>query len=150
MKGRDHSRVELAIEQLFVSIELFLEQRSYVSSLTLSGAAEEVLGKALALQGRDNCLRWEFNAVRPVECFLRNNDFGLKEFARERNAAKNSVKHMDAKGEEMFSCDLMDEALWMIVRAKNNYERLGFEETKLMEKFNHWFDRNVVGLQDGG
>lgn len=144
MKGRDHSRVELAIEQLFVSIELFLERRSYVSSLTLSGAADEVLGRYLHLQGRENCLRWQFNTVRPVECFLRNNDFGWKVFTRERNAARNSVKHMDAEGEEVFSCDLMDEALWMIVRAKNNYERLGFEETELIEEFNHWFDKNVV------
>jgi hypothetical protein len=42
-----YNRVDLAAEQLDVALSLFLENQSLVSALTLAGAAEEILGKAL-------------------------------------------------------------------------------------------------------
>jgi hypothetical protein len=51
-QGDPLPRVDLAIEQLDVALELFLSDRSDVSALTLAGAAEEILGRALALQGK--------------------------------------------------------------------------------------------------
>jgi len=40
-------RLQLAVEQLDVAIELFRSGRSDVAALTLAGAAEEILGKML-------------------------------------------------------------------------------------------------------
>lgn len=59
MNKLQKTRINLGIEQLDVALELFLEERSYVAALTLAGAAEEILGKALDFQNRTNALsRW--------------------------------------------------------------------------------------------
>jgi hypothetical protein len=47
MAKQSYQRIDLATEQLDVALELFLSRRSFVSALTLAGAAEEILGKAL-------------------------------------------------------------------------------------------------------
>jgi hypothetical protein len=52
-----HNKVNLAIEQLETDLSLFLDERSYVSALTLAGAAEEILGMALRVKGIENSLQ---------------------------------------------------------------------------------------------
>ena len=42
-----HNKIQIAIQQLEDAVELFLDKHSYGSATTLSGAAEEILGKEL-------------------------------------------------------------------------------------------------------
>lgn len=65
MSEQTYARVDLATEQLDMALVLFLEKHSYVSALTLAGAAEEIFGKALAHQGKEYSLKWKFGAVAP-------------------------------------------------------------------------------------
>jgi hypothetical protein len=49
-----YNRVDLATEQLEAALSLFLVEKSYVSTLTLAGAAAEALGKALSDRGEQS------------------------------------------------------------------------------------------------
>ncbi|CAN7782384.1 hypothetical protein LJR296_008107 [Cupriavidus necator] len=63
IQARDHEdaapkvikKLEVATVQLDAAIRLFLE-RDYLSSLTLAGAAEEILGKLSSRAGLDNAV----------------------------------------------------------------------------------------------
>jgi hypothetical protein len=141
-----HQRIELAQEQLDVALDLFLSKRSFVSALTLAGAAEEILGKALKFRGKKTALEYEHSVVAPVEEFLRRRSFALKDLINEKNRVRNAAKHMEVSEAEVVA-DLEDEALWMLVRACENYKRLDFQSTPRMQEFDDWFHEHVVGIK---
>jgi hypothetical protein len=67
-KQQDHpDPLETAMEQLDVAIELFLSERSFVSALTLAGAAEGVLTNALKNKGKETALESEFAQIDASE-----------------------------------------------------------------------------------
>lgn len=65
-----HDQIELAAEQLGTAIELFLAERSDVSVLTLAGAAEEILGRAVKLAGGENAMQEAYAASAVTHRFL--------------------------------------------------------------------------------
>lgn len=144
---RSYQRVDLAKEQLDVALEIFLSCKSYVSALTLAGAAEEIFGKSLTQRGEKTTLQHEHSIIAPVEEMLQHKPYNWKEFIAEKNRVRNAAKHMSDKAESTISADIEDEALWLIVRACDNYRRLGFEPTSLMLEFDNWFFENIVGLE---
>lgn len=147
MYEKTYSKVELAKTQLNKAIALFLSEHDFVCALTLAGAAEEILGRSLQARGDKNSLQSKYEALKPVRDMFGSDQKGWQHFANEENYAKNSVKHM-SDDSEMVSLDLEAAACWMIVRACDNYERLGFERTPLMLEFEDWFHRNIVGLDE--
>jgi homogentisate 1,2-dioxygenase len=150
MAEQIYQRIDLAKEQLGVALELFLSRRSMVSAITLAGVAEEILGKALKLASEENNLTWEYKVTAPVEEQLRRKPYEWKEFTNQRNRARNAAKHMDEELESCLAVDLEDEAIRMLVRACDNYNRLGFPTTPEMSAFDEWFWINVVGIDHGG
>jgi hypothetical protein len=62
-----------------------------------------------------------------------------------KNQARNSVKHLSDKDHFTFEADIKDEALWMLVRAIENYSRLELKLTDLMHEFDEWFYENING-----
>ena len=140
-----HQRIALAQEQLDVALELFLSKRSMVSVLTLAGAVEEILGKALQHRGKKTTLEYEHTVIEPVETFLRRQPFLWKDFIDEKNRVRNAAKHMGAQTDTEVVADLEDEALWMLVRACDNHKRLALKATPRMAEFDDWFNENVVG-----
>ena len=147
MPLRTYQRVDLAKEQLETALELFLRRGSFVSALTLAGAAEEILGKALSQRGEKTTLEHEYPLIRPVEELFRYESFSWKEFVEKKNLVRNAAKHMKDASELIVTADLEDEALWMIVRACDNHARLGLQEAPLMKEFKAWFSEHVVGLE---
>ena len=144
-----HQRLELAREQLDVALEMFLSQRSMVSALTLAGAAEEILGKEVSERGGQNSLEQHFDAVGEALKLLDRTQSSVedlkKRFQKKKNLARNAAKHSGVD----LSADIEDEALWMLVRACHNYRLLQLDVTPRMEDFDDWFDRNVVGAEEG-
>ncbi|EGQ8136932.1 hypothetical protein MZJ28_001458 [Vibrio parahaemolyticus] len=140
-----YNRVNLSIEQLEMAIDLFLSKKSFVSALTLAGAAEEVLGQAVKRRGEENSLQEQYriakstNWITPAKSWA---DFTT----RNKNKVRNAVKHLAEKDNIEFVADIEDEALWMIVRATDNYRRLGFDDTDRMHEFDGWFYEHVVGI----
>lgn len=147
MAEKTHQRISLAQEQLDVALEFFLSKRSMVSALTLAGAAEEILGRALQQCGKKTTLQYEHSVIEPVESFLRRQPFLWKDFIDERNRVRNAAKHMGAQSDTQVVADLEDEALWMLVRACDNHKRLDLEATPLMTEFDNWFYENVAGIK---
>lgn len=145
MAAQEHKKIDLAVEQLTVALELFLARRSFVSALTLGGAAEEVFGKALA----QNTLQDEYTFLEPVNKLLRRKPYEWKEFVSEKNRVRNAAKHMQDPSQSSVIADIEDEALWMLVRACDNYKRLELAPIPQMQQFEEWFYENVVGIEDG-
>lgn len=142
---KDHNRIDLAIEQLEIALKLFLKKKSFVSSLTLAGASEEIFGKQLSFQSIATTLDSEFSTIKPVRDLLDKKELVWKNFIQEKNRVRNAAKHMRDETQETVYADIEDEALWMIVRACDNYNRLGLTPTSTMIYFDDWFYENVVG-----
>lgn len=142
----NYSQIDLACEQLETAIELFLSRRSFVSSLTLAGATEEILGKALGLNSEKNVLQCEAGIIKPVHELLHKKAFIWKDFIDGKNFARNSAKHLNNNNEQITPVDFEEEAYKMLVRACDNHQRLGISPTENMRKFEDWFYKNVIGL----
>lgn len=141
-----HLRVDLAVEELQVAIELFLSGRSDVAALTLAGAAEEILGQAVKLQGGQNALQQHFEIASSVHHARGRTLLKWQTFVDGENYARNAAKHMKEAGQTM-TVDVRRAAQWMIVRAVTNYDCLGLLQTELMLAFGKWFYENEVGGQ---
>jgi hypothetical protein len=142
-----HNKVDLAIEQLEMALFMFLEGKNYVSVLTLAGAAEEILGKALKINGIENSLQESYRIYCNPELSWINPPKTWSEFTtHEKNKVRNAVKHVYDANDLTIKADIEDEALWMLVRATDNYSRLGFGPTDRMHEFDGWFYENVVGI----
>ena len=142
-----YRRVDLAAEQLDNAISLFLEKRSYVSALTLAGAAEEILRMALKFEGKTSSLGFRFEVFAEAHAAQYGEELEWAAFADRENHARNAAKHMRTTGETAVTVDLEEAALWMIVRAIDNHERLGRSRTEKMVEFGDWFYEHVVGIQ---
>ena len=146
MPAQVHTRVDLAVEQLEVALGLFLEDRSVVSALTLAGAAEEVLGTAVVFRGGENAMKEKYEAMNASYQAFGGAPLKWKAFSEGENEARNAAKHMRTPDESTIEVDMKDAALWMLVRACANYDRLDLPRTNRMVEFDNWFYEHVVGV----
>ncbi len=129
---KKYSKIDLAREQLDCAIRLFLEGK-YVPSLTLAGAAEEILGKALRHCNVPNALDQRWNASAPIHAALYGKELLWKNFADKENYGRNALKHMRSPCEQDVIFDPEDAAVWMLVRAYENHELLGLPRSETMD-----------------
>ena len=147
MTERIHHKISLAVEQLETAIALFINDRNFCSALTLAGAAEEILGQALKIRGIENSLQEAFRTYHDSDFAWIHQPKTWSEFTTGgKNRVRNAIKHARDIEDLTVSADMEDEALWMIVRATDNFQRLGFGPTALMNEFDGWFYENVVGI----
>lgn len=117
------TKLQLAVHQLGVAIRLFLEG-DYLSSLTLAGAAEEILGKLSERTGV------AISVEEIIKFHWKDTDPNLTDTERRRiilsvlNAARNAVKHANDPNEGDFVVEQMH-PLQMIMRAMPMARRLG-------------------------
>ena len=117
------SKLQVAVHQLGVAIRLFLEE-DYLSSLTLAGAAEEVLGKLsekaglpVAIKDIAEFHRKDVDPAIPVEK-------QEKTIADILNKARNAAKHVVSSDDVAFAVEQIH-PLQMIMRAMPMARRLG-------------------------
>jgi hypothetical protein len=107
------SKIEAAVDQLDWAIRLFLDHKAYVPAITLAGAADEILGKAVGSRAVFEVLKKKFAA-----------DLSLPEKVVSQdhlNKAKNWLKHWDGRADdERIRLELDEEAIQYIVRALTN------------------------------
>lgn len=133
------SNLEIAHRQIERAIVLFLDDRDYVSALTLAGAAEEILGKLLNKEGKEHWLdSISKGALRALG--FRKRELQTpealqtkKEIANIANRYKNTFKHHNNDGTITLLVDVA--AAEMIDRAISNYFDLTKRETGAMGKF---------------
>lgn len=133
MSYKDLKKIEIAEEQLFHAIELYLDGERLISSITLSGAAEEILGKLVNLNEQENALEIKVTDL----CEMHETIFGEvanpKDYIRLRNKARNGLKHIGK--ESSISIDIEQEAVSLIRRGIKNYKLLNSKRIELFYKF---------------
>lgn len=127
---------DVASRQLDRAISLFLDEKDFVSSITLAGAAEEILGKLV----KNNNMSHALEDI--IESALLLNEIcpegveapkARKEIAKVANYYKNRMKHYNESGGMVLSTDYF--AADIIDRAISNYWMLKTSETDLMRRF---------------
>lgn len=117
------TKLEIALHQLNVAIRLFLEG-DYLSSLTLAGAAEEILGSLSERAGTVVAIEYI------IDFHYSDTDPAITEKERRKvicdllNKARNQVKHANNPNETHFDV----EQIWplqMIMRAMPMAKNLG-------------------------
>lgn len=131
------SKVEFARLQLDTAIDLFLEDKDFVSALTLAGAGEEITGKLLERKGEKNLLQ------KLHAWFQETTGETIKygEFARRANQARNALKHTNNEEEDQLKIYRW-ETVQMIMRAMTNYRELVGEPSDKMKIMAGWIIKN--------
>ncbi|MBB3231128.1 hypothetical protein [Halomonas stenophila] len=127
------SYLEIAERQIDRAISLFLNEKDFISSITLAGAAEEILGKMVGEADGTHVLNDLIDGSLRLLGVDANDKKARKEVANIANYYRNRVKHYSDDGGLHFSVDF--EAAEIIDRAISNYWKLTQEETPLMERF---------------
>ena len=145
MAAETHERLNLAKVQLDTALELFLDHKNYPSAITLAGAAEEIFGKALTLDGCKSVLDSSYEQMAVFHAMLDGIKLNKTIYVGKENYAKNALKHLQNDSGPTITIDLEDAACWMLVRAIHNGRELGLEFARFQD-FDNWFLQNIVGI----
>ena len=99
-----------------------------------------------AHQGKEYSLKRKFGAVAPVYQALHGKQLTWSEFVDDENQARNAAKHIKLPTDPTVTMDIEDAAVWMLVRACDNFIRLGLPQTDRMVVFENWFYEHVIGV----
>ena len=132
------SKQDAATHQLDAAIHLFLKG-DYLSSLTLAGAAEEILGSLSRIAG----LPVAIEAI--AEHHRKDTDPALTDKESSNvifgiaNRARNSAKHANDEGETEVEIERLH-PLQMIMRAMPMRRNLGLAETEATTMIRQWIE----------
>jgi hypothetical protein len=130
-------KTEIARHQIDTAIDLFLEDKDFISALTLAGAGEELTGKLIERAGGENMLQklhawYEKTTGEEIK-------FG--EFAKNTNFTRNTLKHANNAEEDELELQRW-ETVQMIMRAMTNYKELVGEPSEKMKVMAGWIAKN--------
>jgi hypothetical protein len=116
------SKVDIATSQLGTAIQLYIDETDLVSSVTLAGAAEEILGKLISAHGTTTAFEEALNRLCEMHKLAFEEEPDRKVYADLRNGTRNEFKHL-CSGKSL-KINLDGEASQLINRAINNYRKL--------------------------
>ena len=135
MPYETYERKHVALAQLETALKLYFEAQDFFSTITLAGAAEEILGKLLSAKGVNNSL----DSIERTSVAIHQKLFGAtlspKEVVERANRARNCLKHYNLASPLTATLDPKQEAKDMLQRAIDNYWLLEGELTLSMERF---------------
>jgi hypothetical protein len=132
------SKINAAVFQLDWAIKLFLDEKAYVSSITLAGAAEEILGEAIA-DSMFRTMKTKLEEVTRLEGKVISQEY--------LNKTKNWLKHWrDLKDDEVVEIDLETESIHYILRAMGNLVRYDNSVSSETTRFYQWLLENINDL----
>ena len=149
-----YSKLDLAEHQLNRAINLYLDEKDFISSITLAGAAEELLGKILNQVGVKNALDEYVDSFNAFGNELKDYE---KWFVSQFNYYKNNLKHLEVKQvkNSPFANDPppIDIPIYasavtdVIHRALTNHSRLNRQSEFCIEKLNPNINRFYASEQ---
>lgn len=127
-----YTKQEMAEIQLERAICLILDEQDLISAITLAGAAEEILGQLLKLEGKECVLDDISNEfVQPGK--ITNNTWKAGAFKHELNFFRNEMKHHNRGLERM---PIPFEAAYEIInRAIENFSRLTGRQSEQIKRY---------------
>ena len=145
-----YSKLDLAEHQLNRAINLYLDEKDFISSITLAGAAEELLGKILNQVGVKNVLDEYIKSCTAFDENLKNH---YKWFRNDRNINRNYLKHLEVTSVyadepppdeiPIFALAATD----LIFRAINNHHKLNQESLYYTSKLSFNINRFYASEQ---
>lgn len=128
-------KLEIAVHQLDRAIKLFLDEKDYICSITLCGAAEEMLGKELQRSGEASASDSLAKSLQEKHA----NDLTVK-YIRDKhlNEARNAIKHFNLQEESAFETDWESQAIQMLARACSNIIKVEVDPTEQFHRFIAW------------
>lgn len=140
--GYQVRKIDAAIDQLDWAIKLFLDHKAYVPSITLAGAAEEIIGETLRSEPAFQLLKDSLSAESGLSSSVISQAY--------LNKAKNWLKHWkEMKDEESIEIELETEAIQYIVRAITNLVTHDKSYTSETPRFVDWIRNNRKDLLNG-
>lgn len=138
-----YTKLDAASHQLDKAINLFLEG-DHLCAVTLSGAAEEILGKLSAAAGHDVAVEY-IAALHGPEFAATGAPMTKTEIISALNRARNAAKHAGASEGE-FAVDWAD-AMALLMRAIPMARELGVK-TEQHQRFEKWREANAQMIDD--
>lgn len=127
---------KLGISQIQIdsAIDHFFNDKNYVCTITLSGAAEEILGNILRASGENHVL---------AEIYDKDKGLSFAEFSSLANAVRNELKHSHQNPDPKSKVRVTEaDAGRMLMRAIGNFMRVSPLHSENMQLFYKWFSSN--------
>ena len=143
--------IAVGLEQLTVAIDLFIQERSYVSAITLAIAAENIFERALKEKSQSGVLRWEFEFFDQIGQTFPHADENKRfaEFRSSKMIERNFANHgPDNRNPSSLIRPPQEVAEEAIDRALTNLHCLGLPRPPAADRFQAWMLENVVGFPD--
>lgn len=126
------TKLQAAKHQIQTAIDVYFLHGDLISVMTLAGAAEEICGNILARNSKKNIL-----SIMTDESMRLGLNLTSHDVYNRSSVLRNALKHAKDPKEDQFQFD-EEAAVLMLVRAVINFQLLGEELTKKMEKFITW------------
>ncbi len=135
---------EAAKMQLERAIKLFLDERDYISCITLAGAAEGMIGEKLTKLGLDHAVKSQAKGYGQLlseeerEALRDGNKSFERTMIDDWNLVRNWLKHHRSEAEHLdinISTDFKFVAYDMVERAATNYMQLFGDITAQIQRF---------------
>ena len=128
----------IADEFLETAIEHYLSGENYFSALHLAGAAQEIFGRWLRINQKQD---YSTSILDQNEKFFNEHGFSIdrKEGKRVEKHPKNTIKHINNKEDQFAQLKPELDACLEICCAIEDYSSLGREETESIKTFKKHF-----------
>ena len=136
------NKIDAAIDQLDWAIKLFIEHKAYVPSITLAGAAEEILGEAVSSEASYRKLKKSLALDSGIDEKIVGQEY--------LNKTKNWLKHWKSmKDDENLEIELETEAIQYLIRTiRNLYTHDNTISSQTLSLFK-WSRENRKDLTNG-
>jgi hypothetical protein len=134
------TKLDIAMNQLRTAVQLY-NKGNFISSITLAGAAEEILGKIAAKTANRNALLDEKVALDQIAEMFNRQLPPLMNVIKYRYRVRNELKHNDSgKDSVLTDVDFKYQAEELIIGAINNYMIIFDEEPRdrVVKSFWNW------------
>lgn len=111
---------DIAVKQIKAAARHY-NKGDYVCSITLSGAAEEILGRIAKKRTKKNKLDIDVSYLRSVYFYFSGQTPSDKELIQKINKVKNELKHNDSGDNEWVEGDFEYEAATFFIKAVKKY-----------------------------
>ncbi|HCT22904.1 MAG TPA: hypothetical protein DIW54_06040 [Chitinophagaceae bacterium] len=137
--GKFVSKIDIALVQLRTAIQLY-NKGNFICSLTLAGAAEEVLGQIAKKHAGQNALIDQKVWADQVADSFKKARPSLSKVSVFRNKVKNEVKHNNSGYDSVEEYDFKFEAEEFILALIRNYELINghMPNDRIVKAFWKW------------
>jgi len=136
---KNYSKDQVALIQLERAIQIFFEDKDYVSTISLAGASEDITKSMLEREGKkpsSEKLKVWFREKHP------DIDVNNKFFYHHANLTRNFVKHFNNPQETHMDIGKREAAYW-VTRAVMNYDWSHAILTKPLIEYIDWLVREI-------